>query len=100
MQCSVQVVQETVPLFHAIIYLIHDSDGHVVMEIIIIAVRAKISIFLELLAIFVHAYVDGFVGWLYALLDAERAIRQVFMVLQVGLLELEEPFHGILLLRC
>ena len=80
-------------------YLIHDSDGHVVMESIIIAVLAKISIFLELLAILVHAYVDGFVGRLDVLLYAECAIRQVYLVLQVGLLELEEPVHGILLLR-
>jgi hypothetical protein len=68
MQCGVQVVQETVPLFHAISYLIHHSDGHVVMDIIIVAVLAKISIFLELLAIFLHAYVDGLVGRFDALL--------------------------------
>ena len=68
MQCSVQVVQEIVPLFHAICYLVHHSDGHMVMAIIIVAVLAKISIFLELLAIFLHAYVDGLVGRLDALL--------------------------------
>jgi hypothetical protein len=39
-----------------------------VMAIIIVAVLAKISIFLELLAIFLHAYVDGLVGRLDALL--------------------------------
>ena len=69
-----------------------------VMVIIVIAVLAKISIFFELLAIFFHAYVDSFVRRFDALLDAERAIRQVSLVLQVGLLELEEPLHGIILL--
>jgi hypothetical protein len=38
------------------------------MAIIIVAVLAKISIFFELLAIFLHAYVDGLVGRLDALL--------------------------------
>lgn len=69
------------------------------MAIIIVAVLAKISIFRELLAIFLHAYVDSLIGRLDALLQAERAVRQVELVLQGGLLELEEPLHGILLLR-
>jgi len=68
LKCNVQFVQEIVPLFHAISYLVHNSDGHVVMAIIIVAVLAKISIFFELLAIFLHAYVDGLVGRLDALL--------------------------------
>jgi hypothetical protein len=46
-----------------------------VMAIIIVAVLAKISIFLELLALFFHAYVDGLIGRLDALLQAERAVR-------------------------
>jgi hypothetical protein len=70
------------------------------MESIIIAVLAKISIFFELLATFLHAYVDGFVGRFDVLLLAECAIRQVYLVLQVCFLELEEPVHGFLLLRC
>jgi hypothetical protein len=68
-----------------------------VMEIIIIAILAEISIFFELLAIFIHANVDGFIGWFDSLLTAERAVRQVLLLLQGGLLELEEPLHGILL---
>ena len=67
------------------------------MEIIIIAILAEISIFFELLAIFIHANFDGFVGWLDSLLKAERAVRQVVLVLSVDLLELDEPLHGILL---
>ena len=98
MQCMVQVVQENLPIFHAILYLIYDSDGHMVMEIIIVAVLAKISIFLELLATFLHAYVYGFVGRIDALLLAERAIRQVDLVPQAGLLGLEEVDHSIILL--
>ena len=99
LQCSVQVVQEIVPFFHAISNLVHHSDGHMVMTIIIVAVLAKISIFLELLALFIHAYVDGLIGRFDALLYAESAVRQVELVLQGGLLELEEPLHGIFLLR-
>jgi hypothetical protein len=67
------------------------------MEIIIIAIQAEISIFFELLAIFIHANVDGFIGWFDSLLTAERAVRKVLLLLQGGLLELEEPLHGILL---
>jgi hypothetical protein len=78
-------------------YLINDTDWHVVMNIIIIAIQAEISIFFELLAIFIHANVDGFIGWFYSLLTAEHAVRQVVRILQGGLLELEEPLHGILL---
>ena len=65
------------------------------MESIIIAILAEISILFELLAIFFHAYVDGFVGRLESLLKAERAVRQVYLLLQVGLLELEEPCRSI-----
>jgi hypothetical protein len=80
------------------VYLIHNRDGHVVMVIIVIAILAEISIFFELLAIFIHANVDGFIGWLDSLLIAERAVRQVYMVvLQGGLLVLEEPLYKILL---
>ena len=76
LQCSVQLIQEIVPFFHAISNLVHHSDGHMVMTIIIIAVLAKISIFLELLALFLHAYVDGLVGRFGAPLYAESAVRQ------------------------
>ena len=75
-----------------------------VMEIIIIAILAEISIFFELLAIFIRANVDDFAGWVGSLLKAERAVRQVVLVLPVDLLllpvdllELEEPLHSILL---
>ena len=86
-----------IPLFHAIVYLIHDSDGRVVMEFIIIAILAEISILFELLALFIHAYVNGYIGRLDSLLNAERAVRQVQLLSQGGLLELKEPLHGILL---
>jgi hypothetical protein len=51
-----------------------------------------------LLAIFIHANVDGFVGWLDSLLKAERAVRQVVLILPAGLPKLEEPLHSIILL--
>jgi hypothetical protein len=68
------------------------------MDCFIIAVLAEISIYFELLALFFHAYVDSFVRGGEPLLCAERAIRQVGLVPQGGLLEFEEPLHGILLL--
>ena len=52
-----------------------------VMNLFVIAVLAKISIFLELFALLFHAYVDGLVDRVVALLRAERAIRQVLHIL-------------------
>ena len=58
-QCKLQLVIVFVPVIHADIYLILHSDGHVVMKILITAVLAEISIFIELFALLVHAYIDG-----------------------------------------
>jgi hypothetical protein len=79
-------------------YLIRDKDWHVVMEIIIIAILAEISIFIKLLAIFLHAYVDRFVWRLDSLLVAELAVRQFVLFIPAGLPELKETLLGILLL--
>ena len=79
-------------------YLIRDKGGHVVMEIIIITILAEISIPLELLAIFFHAYVDRFIWGLDALLVAEGAVRQFVLFIPGGLPELEETLLSILLL--
>jgi hypothetical protein len=81
-------------------YLIHYTHGYVVMEFIIIAILAEISILIELLANFIHANVDGFVRWLDSMLKAERAVRQVFPLLPGGLLELDKLLLGILLIWC
>ena len=80
-QCSLQLVIVIVPVFHANNYLILHSDGHVVMRILIIAVLAEISIFIELFALLVHAYIDGFVRGCDPLPFAVRAIRQVLLIL-------------------
>lgn len=68
LQCSVHIVQENVPFFHVISYLIHYTDRCVAMDFIIVAVLAEISIFFELLAVFFHAYVHRFIGRLNTLL--------------------------------
>ena len=80
-QCKLQLVIVFVPVIHADIYLILHSDGHVVMKILITAVLAEISIFIELFALLVHAYIDGFVRGCDPFPFAVRAIREVLLIL-------------------